>query len=109
MIFAVLDVSLDVNLCINCSFLHLFTIIVRFGDDAKVEQEAGQLLFCSTIFLFGYVYNVYYVILIFHFSACLGAINDDDDQARGNIYAGGGGGKRSAANVRYAEGRKGGV
>jgi len=25
-IFAVLDVSLDVNLCINCSFLHLFNI-----------------------------------------------------------------------------------
>ena len=24
MIFAVLDVSLDVNLCINCSFLHLY-------------------------------------------------------------------------------------
>jgi len=24
-IFAVLDVSLAVNVCINCSFLHLFT------------------------------------------------------------------------------------
>ena len=27
MIFAVLDVSLAVNLCINCSFLHLYKII----------------------------------------------------------------------------------
>ena len=25
-IFAVLDVSLDVNLCINCSFLHLYLL-----------------------------------------------------------------------------------
>jgi len=28
-IFAVLDVSLAINLCINCSFLHLFVITVN--------------------------------------------------------------------------------
>ena len=30
-IFAVLDVSLDVNLCINCSFLHLFILTMPFN------------------------------------------------------------------------------
>ena len=36
-IFAVLDVSLDVNLCINCSFLHLLQI--RISKGAPVREH----------------------------------------------------------------------
>ena len=38
MIFAVLDVSLAVNLCINCSFLHLSRVKVS-GTNAQPFQR----------------------------------------------------------------------
>jgi len=38
-IFAVLDVSLDVNLCINCSFLHLFDLTSVELLRIKIHQQ----------------------------------------------------------------------
>ena len=51
MIFAVLDVSLDVNLCINCSFLHLYideplvsTVILPQIGELPVHLSIGEVL-----------------------------------------------------------------
>jgi len=42
-IFAVLDVSLDVNLCINCSFLHLYVIIASQKMLLKLKMRLSSL------------------------------------------------------------------
>jgi len=40
-IFAVLDVSLAVNLCINCSFLHLFLLYLPVKHTTVLRNDSG--------------------------------------------------------------------
>ena len=68
-IFAVLDVSLAVNLCINCSFLHLYVIMMHItapvimptGQNA-VPRHGDIMIFVIKIIYLNYWHFVTYMI-----------------------------------------------
>ena len=64
-IFAVLDVSLAVNLCINCSFfLHLFYLM------SLRRENSGIFFLCEVS------YNNYYERMYFHAAFCAMKLTD---------------------------------
>ena len=48
MIFAVLDVSLAVNLCINCIFLHLL-LLLFISDSGRSANNQDIYNYCAEI------------------------------------------------------------
>jgi len=64
MIFAVLDVSLAVNLCINCSFLHLYLQFYYISELLQQNCLSGLPCFHKSFVLTGIDHDNQFLVFL---------------------------------------------